>query len=237
MKDIFAFLRGEQVMKKIAFMFILIFIFICSACTFHIPYDYEDWADYDYRVMLEVEPDDTDVLLDGRFIGLAYEFSTPQSALRLSSRNHDLVLKRRGYVERKINLYKYRSRLIKINVKMAKQKPYEPKVKRKDVEEKKVTKTKPEYKPKTEVEKPVPDKDEPTAVKSIKVDMEILPPESSIYLNGKFWGISPKDGLIKNLRLKPGKYTIDVMKPGYKSVTKTVNVKDEEISVTIKLEK
>ena len=52
--------------------------------------------DYDgVRVVLHVVPDDADVLLNGRFIGVAYEFASQGTALRLASRLNELVLKKR----------------------------------------------------------------------------------------------------------------------------------------------
>ena len=121
-------------MKKLLYLVTLVFIF--SACTFHIPYDYDDWEYYDYHVILQVEPDDCDVLLDGKFIGAAYEFSNSRAALRLSSRNHELVLKKRGYVEKVIALNKYRSRIIRIRVDLIKEKDYTSKTKPGKIEEK-----------------------------------------------------------------------------------------------------
>jgi hypothetical protein len=71
----------------------------------------------------------------------------------------------------------------------------------------------------------------------VNVTLQIEPKEAAIYLNGKFWGISPESGTIGNLRLEPGKYTLEVVKPGYQSIKKELEVKDQALKLIIKLEK
>ncbi|MCP4218410.1 MAG: hypothetical protein GY765_27485, partial [bacterium] len=69
-------------MKKICYASIIVLVFMFSACTVHIPYDRE--LDYDDIVVkLKVVPDNAEVLLDGKFVGEAYEFATYKSAIRL----------------------------------------------------------------------------------------------------------------------------------------------------------
>ncbi|MCP5104593.1 MAG: PEGA domain-containing protein [bacterium] len=222
-------------MKKMIYLWLMVLIFSMAACTVHIPYDW-GVGHRDYRIILLVEPDDAEVLLDGKLIGLAYEFSAEESVLRLPSRNHELVIKKKGYREEAIDLYDYSSRDITLRVKLSKQRDYyEPAVKKEKAGKKKA---KTEYIPKTEPMKEPPKKieDEPIMKgKPVKVTLEISPTESSIYLNGKFWGISPASGRIENLRLKPGKYSLEVIKPGYKEYQKKLTVKDKDIKLSIKL--
>lgn len=226
-------------MKKLIYLWMLLLILLSSACTVHVPYGWD--MDYrEYRVILRVLPDDADVLLDGKFIGAAYEFSDPGSALRLHSKNHELVIKKKGYVEEVIDLYDYSTRDITIRLKLLRDRKYYSSIKkpRKKIEKK----AKSEYIPKTEPEKKPPPapkpEEETTKIKEpVNVTLEISPKESSIYLDGRFWGISPESGRIDNLRLKPGQYTLDVVKPGYKSCKKKLDVKDKNIKLIIKLEK
>jgi hypothetical protein len=231
-------------MKNVCYAFLLVSLIVTfSACTFHFPYDYWDWGYSEYRVILKVDPDDAQVLLNGKWIGEAYEFSTNDSALRLSSRSNELVIKKEGYVEEAIDLYEYNTRKIVIRLKLLKDKDYTgpPKSKK---PAKKVTpeeaERKPGYKAKTEPPKELPP--EPTdltkeSITPIEVFLEIQPQEASIYLNGKFWGIAPQSGKIENLRLKPGKYTLEVAKPGYKDYKKEIEVKEQKLKILIKLEK
>jgi hypothetical protein len=231
-------------MKNVCYAFLLVSLIVTfSACTFHFPYDYWDWDYSEYRVILKVEPDDAHVLLNGKWIGEAYEFSTNNTALRLTSRSNELVIKKEGYVEEAIDLYEYNTRKVVIRLKLLKDKDYTspPKSKKPGKKVKpEEAERKPGYKAKTEPEKelpPEPQEDIKESVKPIDVILEIQPEEASIYLNGTFWGIAPQGGKIENLRLKPGKYTLEVVKPGYQDYKKELEVKEQKLKIFIKLEK
>ena len=219
-------------MRKTIYYFLILFMVLALfGCTFHIPYEVEEGY-RGYRVVLVIEPDDAKVLLNGRYIGDAYEFSTPESALRLSSRRNEIIIKKEGFIEEVVDLYEYTYRHITINRKLREDKGF--------VREAKREKVKRAPTPKTVKEKVVPEEAEEEVktakVELIKLTLEIDPAESSIYLNGKFWGISPAKGKIENLRLKPGKYTLEIVKPGYQPYKKELNLKDqEELKLTIKL--
>lgn len=233
-----------------------------SACTVHIPYDM-DWDHPEYRVILVIEPEDAHVLLNGKWIGDAYEFSTYESALVLRSRNNEIIIKKEGFVEEVIDLYDFSSRKITVRIKMMKDKEYReerrparrkrPRRERpqKDGDVKwpeppkkqKVDKEtdKPEYKAKTAPPRDIPDEvktgkqEQPVTV--VQVILDIQPAEASIYLDGKFWGIAPPSGKIESLRLKSGKYSLEVVKPGFLPYTKKLNIKDKKVKLIIKLQK
>jgi uncharacterized membrane-anchored protein len=231
-------------MKNLSYAFLLVSLIVTlSACTFHFPYDYWDWDYTEYRVILKVEPDDAQVLLNGKWIGDAYEFSTDNSAIRLASRNNELVIKKEGYVEEAIDLYEYNTRKIIIRLKLRVDKDYTGPVTPRTAAKKvtpKEAEIKPGYEAKTEPEKelpPQPPEEIMPEVQPVDVILEIQPEEASIYLNGKFWGIVPREGIIENLRLEPGKYTLEVIKPGYQDYKKEIEVKDQKLKILIKLEK
>lgn len=233
-------------MKKLtlAVLAISILILTSAACTLHLPYDWE-WDSKTYNIILKVDPDDAEVLLNGKLVGHAYEFSTPDSAMKLASRNNELVIKRDGFVEEEINLYEYRSHRITIRLKLLKDKDYVAPRDEKSGTKPKPPRVKPEYKPKTVPPKPLPEKvekaekapQESAATKPVEVKLHIKPDECAIYLDGKFWGLSPQSGVIENLRLKPGKYTLEVVKPGYTTYKKTLYVADQKIKLIVYLEK
>jgi hypothetical protein len=214
---------------------ILTLIIIFSSCTLHFPYDW-DWESREIRVRLLVEPDDANVLLNGKWIGEAYEFSSFESAIRLASRNNEIIVKKEGYVEEAIDLYRYYTNNVTIRLKLREDKDFTAPVKPTEPAKK------PESPPKTEPPGKTPpqieEKDrELTTAEPVEVFLEVLPEEAAIYLNGKFWGISPRGGKIENVRLKPGKYTLEVTKPGYRTFEKELDVKDEKINLSIQLVK
>jgi len=219
-------------MKKISILLpVLFFISLGTACTINLPYDVMD--DYDgVRVVMKVAPDDADVLLNGRFIGAAYEFSTANSALRLATRQNELIFKKKGFAEEIIDLRSYSSRTITLNVKLEKETASaanEP------------AETDEAYKAKTETPPAAPPAEEPAAgTERVLTDvlLTVTPVETAIYIDGKFWGLAPEQGKIENLRLKPGRYVFEAFKPGFSVYKKEVFVpKGEKFALTITLQK
>ena len=89
-------------------------------------------------------------------------------------------------------------------------------------------------------EKEVPKEEEksPSTMEFSPVVMTVTPPESSIYVDGVFWGVAPEGGMITNFNLNKGKHTIEVVKPGFTSETRDITVTgNKEIKIIIKLEK
>jgi hypothetical protein len=215
---------------------ILTLISIFSSCTLHFPYDW-DWESREIRVRLLVEPDDANVLLNGKWIGEAYEFSSFESAIRLASRNNEIIVKKEGFLEEVIDLHRHYTNNITIRLELREDKDYTGPVKPKEPGEKpkpKDTGTEPPEKTPQDIEEKGRDL---TVIEPVEVFLEVLPEEASIYLNGKFWGISPRGGKIENFRLKPGKYTLEVLKPGYRTYEKELIVKDKTVNLSIRLEK
>ncbi len=227
----------------ISFAVLAIIILTFSGCTLHFPpYDYVDYNDC--RVILLVDPDDSEVLLDGKLIGEAYEFSTAKSALRLSTKHHELIIKKEGFTEEVVNLKDYDSWEITLRITMEKDNDYRPdtvvrKERRAKPEKQRPEKVRPEYTSKTVTEKEPPklEAEEREVVKFVNVTLEVQPAEASIYINGKFWGLAPENGKIENLRLKSGKYTVVVFKPGFKEMKKVLDIKDKDLNIRFKLQK
>ncbi len=229
-------------MKKIWYLLLVLPLLVLSACTLHIPpYDIgvRQTAPDEWRVVLLVEPDDAEVLLNGKFIGEAYEFSSAKSALRLSSNYHELVVKRDGYKEEVVDLRDYSTQDITLRLNLRKKQVYSGYRKETRKEDPEGKTVKPEYTAKKAEEKTPPPQPETTEfeekVVSVKVTLEISPKEASIYLDGKFWGIAPESGKIENLRFKRGTYTLEVVKPGYKTAKEVIKVKDTDLKLSIRL--
>jgi hypothetical protein len=226
-------------MKKIRLMLLVLFVISLGvACTIHFPFDMLD--DYEgVSVVMKIVPDDADVLLNGRFIGAAYEFSTPGSALRLASRQNELVFKKEGYGEESVDLRTYSSRNITLRLNLesralkaaveAPQKNLPP------------DKNDEAYQAKSETPPPLPANEKAATEKNrflAAIILTITPAETALYIDGKFWGVAPEGGKIENLRLEPGKYVFEAFKPGYQSYKKEISVpKQEKFSLDIALRK
>jgi len=225
-------------MKKMFYLIIIAVTLLLPACSFHFPTDWDGEYGYgNYSIVLKVNPDDAHVLLNGRFVGEAYEFSTQASALKLRSARNELVIKKEGFIEEEIDLDKYSMRKITIRLNLKN----DMQVRRKPVAKNKI----PPPHTKSEKYEVVKERDVPKGgSESVPVKvfsrliLEVTPSEASIYVDGEFWGIAPVKGIINNFNLRKGKHTIEVLKPGFKSARRTVDVKGSKgFKVKIKLEK
>jgi hypothetical protein len=206
---------------------------LLSACTISIPNDFEDYGGF--RVVLQVYPEDADVLLNGKFIGAAYEFATARNALTLSTRNHELTLRRDGYVEEMIDLSDYTSHYINLKITLNPERKSDartPEPRNRDGYQPKTEKPR-ELPPETPAEQPAGPP--PTAL--TRIILSGAPADATIYVDGRYWGLFPESGRIDNLRLKPGRYVIEVFSPGYKPLKKELQVAREKIDLPLILEK
>lgn len=212
----------------------LVFIGACAACTLNVPWEVMD--DYDgVRVVMRVVPDDADVLLNGRFIGAAYEFASQGTALHLASRQNGLVFKKAGYREEAVDLRDYRSRNITLKVELerrdapaAADAPAAP------------AQGDPAYEAKSEPLPPLPaDKPLPGEERYLtQVALTVTPEETAIYIDGRFWGLAPAAGRPVDLRLPPGKYSFSAYKPGFKDFSREIIIpKQEKFDLAIALQK
>ncbi len=219
-------------------MTILFMIGLGAACTINLPYDMID--DYDgVYVLMKVAPDDADVLLNGRFIGCAYEFSTPRSVLRLASRQNELIFRKKGFSEEAVDLRSYSSRNITLKIDLKTQTAeVGTEAGDKGIP---VRETDEAYAAKSEIPPPPPAAEKPSAAEErflSTVVLTVTPAESAIYIDGKFWGLAPVQGKIENLRLQPGKYVFEAFKPGFKVFKKEITVpKQEQFTLAIALQK
>ena len=217
-------------MKKVLIYFGLMSILLfTSACSLYIPMDL-DFEGRSIRVLIIAEPDDASVLLNGKLIGEAFEFSTYSSALKLRSRDNELIIKKRGYIEEVIDLYEYSSSKITVRIKLRPDK-YDQKQPPKTsvpLPQTKKTAKKPEHiaKEVTPIKKEETKKTQTQTAKTAYTDLtlSVTPQEASIYIDGEFFGISPKNGIIKNLKLKSAEHTISVLKPGFKAITYKIDL-------------
>jgi|GEM_PF-584232 len=239
---------------KIILTGLVVSLFAFSACSLTIPpdWDWEPDENDEINIVILADPDDAQVLLNGKWIGDAYEFAAPKTALRLTSRNNELVIKRQGYVEEPIDLYNYSRSNVTIRLKLKKDRDYKetsiptsrkPSRPQPPPPPKKEKTPQSEYEAKTEPQPSTPPETvekteaEEQAAQLVDITLEISPAEASIYIEGVFFGISPAEGKIENLRLKKGKYTLDVFKPGYKPFTLELTVKDTPQKIKIILVK
>ncbi len=221
------------------YVFGLALLFLSTACTIHIPYDF-DMTGEDCQIMFQVTPEDAKILLNGKLIGEAYEFASWKSALRLSTKSNEVIVKREGYIEEVVDLHAYNGRKFTVQLNLKRDKFAKPV--KKIIRKRELIKKDPKGHSSQGVSVKPKDLDTPDTETGIKIKkaiiaMNISPAESAIYLDKKFWGITPPSGKIQNMVLKKGSHTIEVLKPGYRSYRRTLQITgtEQELHLNIKL--
>jgi len=209
-------------------------ILLFAACSIHVPWEVLD--EYDgVRVIMRITPDDADVLLNGRFIGAAYEYASAGIALRLASRENELVFRKKGYREKIVDLRAFPSTRITLRYELlpqaarANEEPAPPAAAEEPADEAQI-----------EPLKPLPaEQPEPLAIPiQTEVALTVTPEEAAVYIDNRFWGLAPAAGKAMFLRLPPGKYAIAAFKPGFRAYSQEVVVpRQEKFSLVITLQK
>ena len=221
-------------MKNLRYVPVLVsMICVFAACSINVPWEVMD--DYDgVRVIMHITPDDADVLLNSRFIGAAYEYAASGLALRLASRENDLVFRKKGYREKAVNLRSYSSSRITLRFELAPESAPAPggTVLGDGAGES-------SYEAQSEPLKPQPAEPPQPAERFLtQVSLTVTPEESAVYIDGRFWGLAPAAGKAIFLRLPPGKYAFAAFKPGYAPLSREITVpKQEQFELEIALKK
>lgn len=204
-----------------------------AACSIHVPWEVLD--DYDgVRVVMRVVPDDADVLLNGRFIGAAYEYASADLALRLASRQNELVFRKKGFREQAVDLRDHPSRNITLKVILEAEGIGEDGAASEAPEERQAYEAKSEPLPPQPTEKPAPAETRFLA----QVALTVTPEETAVYIDNRFWGLATAERKTIFLRLPPGKYAITAFKPGYATYSQEIVVpKQEKFELEISLQK
>lgn len=215
------------------FLAVMILVGAFAACSIHVPWEMMD--DYNgVRVVMRVTPDDADVLLNGHFVGAAYEFASSAVALRLASRENELLFRKKGYREKVVDLRVHRSRRITLNFALQAEEPGTAGGQDAAPETDQAYVAQNEPLPPLPAEKPAP------AVEAFltEVALTVTPEETAVYIDEHFWGLAPAPGKVMFLRLPPGKYVVAAFKPGYALFSKGIIIpKQEKVDLEIALKK
>jgi hypothetical protein len=186
-----------------------------AACAIHIPWELMDDND-GVRVVMLVTPDDADVLLNGRFIGAAYEYADARVALRLASRANELAFRRKGFREQAVDLRDYPSRRITLRVELAPEAGAAPAAGGPPAAAAAPADPDQAYEAKSEPLPPLPpERPAGEARALVEVALTVTPEEAAVYVDGRFWGVAPEAGSVMVMRLTPGKHVLAAFKPEY----------------------
>jgi hypothetical protein len=197
------------------------------------PYRYAYSGDFgSLRIM--VEPDDAEVYVDGYYAGEVDDFNGVFQRLHVRPGRHEIALKRHGYRTHRVRVYVPVGGTLKIHYDMERGQPT-------DVTESVVGS--PEDVGRLDRAHPEPTDDQEPAEPAPPVEnrrpadvkLDVKPVDAAVYVDGRFMGNGDD---VDELQLAPGKHRVEVVRPGYATFEKDVEVKaGEGRNIKIELEK
>jgi hypothetical protein len=207
-----------------------------------------------------VEPSKTKIYVDGRYAGTADDFDGMMQRLYVSPGAHEIMLGLEGYKTHRVKVYVAPGATLKLHFDMVKGSGEDAQIdtlgnpddeqwgkrdRRYDNEKEEDGSADDEVR-REEPRSPEPDdaaeprhtRDrDPQAGLSWgnelgRVRLDIQPGDASVYVDGRFRG--PANGL-RSLRLDPGKHHLEVVRPGFRTEERDVDVRDGE-DTTLELE-
>ncbi len=193
---------------------------------------------YNYDVgslRIMVEPDDAEVYVDGYYAGEVDDFNGVFQRLHVRPGQHEIALKRRGYRTHRIKVYVPVGGTLKVHYEMERGQAT-------DVTES-VVGSPADLEPNDGGRGPAADDEQPSADvpsapptrRPADVTLSIKPQDAAVYVDGRFMGNGAD---VDELQLVPGKHRIEVVRPGFATYDKELDVASgESREVKIELEK
>ena len=204
---------------------------------------YAVYDDPQGAIDVNVKPKDTEVFLNGRYLGTSGDFDGWPRYLWLSDEVHELIFYKPGYetVVREVEIVRGEVIDLKMRLQVGLETPPEQLTRfreRGPIEE--VASTVPSYAAPGHTLPPpvVPDQVDLRA-QAGRVLLAVTPAEASIYIDGRFLGVGAELSAIeKGLLMDPGEHTIQVFHPGHASHDQTFMVESgKQIDLQIELAK
>lgn len=163
---------------------------------------------------LNVAPRDSDVYVDGKFMGKSSRFAGSAEYISVTHGKHSVSLRREGFITQNFVIDVKAGKIVELDVTL-----------------KLLNKV-------TEKEPPAPTYEVNTSGTGT-LSFNVEPADATLYINGNFQGaVSEFSSTGAPLILRAGKHTLDIVKPGYESYSLTTEVgKDKEKEIVIKLKK
>jgi hypothetical protein len=184
-------------------------------------------------VRVLVDPSEARVYVDGYYAGTVDDFDGLFQRLRVSPGRHDIALKLEGYKTHRVKIYVAPDATVKVQYDMEKGQGETSEDLSKDVRESEVRREREEEDRWSESEARA-EKDELAAVGG-RLELKIRPEDASVYVDGAFRGSARE---ASSLKLAPGRHRIEIVRPGYRTHDREVDVvPGETTELTIELER
>ena len=213
--------------------------------TIYYPYScydshYSYW-DYPYRnryyaydptgaVRVLVDPKETKVFVDGYYAGIADDFDGIFQRLYLPPGRHEIALKLEGHKTHRVQIYSARGHTIKLHHDMAQgEGEDEPEDMAGAMGEE------------GDLAEANAREGQETLAREVArkgglgtLRLSVSPQDAAVYVNGEFWG----NGIREDLKLPAGRHEIAVVRPGFQSFERQVEIRaDDTVDLDIDLKK
>jgi hypothetical protein len=179
-----------------------------------------------------VDPSEARVYVDGYYAGTVDDFDGLFQRLNVSPGRHEIALKLEGYKTHRVRVYVAPDTTLKLHYDMEKGQGETFEDLAKDAPEREVRREREPQEPGAESEERA-ERDE-VAVPG-RLRLSVRPEDASVYVDGAFRGTA-RDATA--LRLGPGRHRVEVVRPGYRTQERDVEVTPGETTeLTIELER
>lgn len=187
---------------------------------------------------LQVEPDDAEVYVDGYYAGEVDDFNGLFQRLHVRPGRHELAFKRRGFRTHRVKVYVPVGSTLKIrhDLQPGQASDVTEAVVGSPEEMERAEKARPQPAWNEEDEEAIAD-EEPVATgrRPAEVSLTVKPEDAAVYVDGRFMG-NGED--VDELQLAPGKHRVEVVRPGYATFEKDIEVTaGEQRDLKVELDK
>ncbi len=194
-------------------------------------YHYEQSESGSVRVL--VDPSEARVYVDGYYAGTVDDFDGLFQRLHVSPGRHDIALKLEGYQTHRMRVYVAPDSTLKLHYDLQKGQGETFEDLAKDVRESEVSREREQEQRWTDDEARA-QRDEEAAVGG-RLKLSVRPDDASVYVDGAFRGSARE---ASSLKLAPGRHRIELVRPGYRTVEREVDVAPGEANdLSIEMEK
>jgi hypothetical protein len=166
-----------------------------------------------------VDPAEARVYVDGYYAGTVDDFDGLFQRLSVLSGRHEIALKLEDYKTHRMKVYVAPDSTLKLHYELEKGVGESFEDLSKDVPESEPRRDEEQDRRWSENEARL-EKDEMTAIGG-RVELSIRPEDASVYVDGAFRGSARE---ASTLRLAPGRHRIEIVRPGYRTLEKEVDV-------------
>jgi len=170
-------------------------------------------------VRVLVDPSEARVYVDGYYAGTVDDFDGLFQRLNVSSGRHEIALKLEGYKTHRVKVYVAPDSTLKLHYELEKGTGETFEDLSKDVPESEARRDEEQERRWSENEARA-ESQEMTAMGG-RLDLSIRPDDASVYVDGAFRGSARE---ASTLRLSPGQHRIEVVRPGFRTLEKQVDI-------------